>query len=67
MSRTVSVINLTDDEHLRRLWLMQLADSALPVGATAHSFGLETLVAEEFLTVDGLELFLRDYLIEAGR
>lgn len=46
--------------------LLQLADSALPVGAVAHSFGLETLVTEEELSVDGLEGFLRAYLAEAG-
>jgi urease accessory protein len=48
------------------LRLLHLADSALPVGTTAHSFGLETLVAEEELTVEHLESFLRDLLREAG-
>ncbi len=48
------------------LQLLQLADSALPIGATAHSFGLETLVAERWLEVDNIEQFLRAFLEEAG-
>jgi urease accessory protein len=54
---------LTDLDLLR---LLQLADSALPIGATAHSFGLETLTVEEVVGVPQLAAFVRDYLDEAG-
>jgi urease accessory protein len=48
------------------LHLLQLADSALPVGGMAHSFGLESLVELGFVQPDGFESFLRDWLAEAG-
>jgi len=51
---------------LNLLKLTQLADSAFPIGAAAHSLGLETLVAEGLLSVRQLGVFLRDYLAEIG-
>lgn len=53
-------------QHLALLQLLQLADSQVPIGAAAHSFGLETLTAEETVTVEDLAQFLEDYLAEAG-
>jgi urease accessory protein len=52
---------------LAELHLLQLADSALPIGSLAHSFGLESLVAAELLTVSVLQAFLRTYLEETGK
>lgn len=55
------------EQLLKQLRLIHLADTALPIGATAHSFGLETLVAEGRLTVPQLSAFFEDYLMEVGR
>jgi len=57
------MIPLGDTALLR---LLLLADSALPIGSTAHSFGLETLAEEGGLTPGEVETFLRGYLEEAG-
>ncbi|HEX4002171.1 MAG TPA: urease accessory UreF family protein [Candidatus Acidoferrales bacterium] len=51
---------------LAELRLLHLADTALPIGSLAHSFGLESLVTAGILDVHGLFGFLRGYLEEAG-
>ena len=48
------------------LRLLQLADSAIPIGAAAHSYGLETLASEGILDPTNLEEFLTAWLEEAG-
>ena len=53
-------------DHLSLLRLLHLADSALPIGAASHSFGLEMLAHEEALTRDNLEGFLEALLHESG-
>jgi urease accessory protein len=51
---------------LAELRLLHLADSALPIGGLAHSFGLESLVAERLIEVKDLPEFLWGFLEEAG-
>src|SRR5690349_19912496 len=58
--------NNHQDEDLMGLRLLQLADSAVPIGAAAHSFGLETLVEDGSVSVGTLKGFLTDYLHETG-
>ena len=46
---------------------MQLADSAFPIGASSHSFGIETLAAEGIFRAPEIEVFLTDQLWENGQ
>jgi urease accessory protein len=54
------------DWALMELRLLQLADSAMPIGAFAHSFGVETLVMAGLLQVSDLDGFLQGWLEETG-
>ncbi|MGH9704067.1 MAG: urease accessory protein UreF [Candidatus Acidiferrales bacterium] len=54
------------NSNLAELRLLHIADSALPIGSLAHSFGIETLVLREFLSVKTLPNFFEIYLAEAG-
>jgi urease accessory protein len=48
------------------LQLLHLADSGLPIGGAAHSFGLESLIDAGLLDVESLQSFLTGYLEETG-
>jgi urease accessory protein len=55
-------------ESMLTVWLqlMHLADSALPIGGLAHSFGVESLVEEAGLTEDALLHFFAEWLHGTG-
>lgn len=55
------------DDSIRLLQLLHLADSALPIGGQAHSFGLETLTEMSLVTPLNIEAALMDYLRETGQ
>ena len=65
------VLSLPDLRCLSVLQILQLADSALPVGSMAHSLGLEALVFDEDIEPGvqscpaSLELYLEDSLSES--
>ncbi len=56
----------TDQRPITLLRLLHLADSALPIGSAAHSYGFETLVYDADLTVEQLDDFFKRYLTEAA-
>ena len=66
MSPKSNPASFSSSEEIAHLQLLHLADSALPIGSLAHSFGLETLVSTEILRVPDLPEFLHGYLQEAG-
>jgi urease accessory protein len=61
-----STENHEDSTALDFLRLTHLADSALPIGALAHSFGLESLVSAGMLQPGDLAEFFAGYLQESG-
>src|SRR5215472_10456841 len=63
---TAQAQNYPSHDEIAFLRLLHLADSALPIGSLAHSFGLESLVSFGMLNVSDLPDFLKNYLQESG-
>src|SRR4030081_1566664 len=59
-------MNLMPIDEIALMRLLHLADSALPVGTAAHSWGLESLIEDGLVTAEALESFLHGYLQENG-
>ena len=48
------------------LRILQLGDSALPIGGYSHSWGLEAAIAQNLVTdAAGLEHWVRQWLVHA--
>jgi len=58
--------NIPENAALTELRLLQLCDTALPIGSLAHSYGLETLVDRGLLAVPDLPEVFATYLEETG-
>ena len=65
-SDTPRLARLSPGQDLADLRLLHLADSALPIGSLAHSFGLESLEPVGILKVSDLAGFFRGFVEEAG-
>jgi urease accessory protein len=63
-ARVVARAVMSHSNLSRQLQLLQLADSGVPIGSLAHSFGLETMIEEGLITVDGLLPYLANALEE---
>lgn len=57
---------LSSPRDLAELRLLHLADSALPIGSLAHSFGLESLEAAGILKLPDLASFFQVYIEQSG-
>ena len=62
---TITVTSITTMTELAYLRLLHLADSAFPIGALAHSFGIESLASAGVIDPASLPHFLSAYIEES--